>query len=308
MKRLMDSVTVATFPGAKDTLRSISPSLPKRNEPNERVDEIFQTLARRDKMLPMRPEAVAAYQRGNVILLTEKQPFAKIPSFMPLFLMRAGGSHKAFVNASRHNWMRPGNERTLIGLLIAGMVYYKYAENHNLFTGRSGLLLPAAAVYARALAKALDRRFGVSMSAVAFAQIHYSLAKFFLIDCMGLEPGDDVDAKALKASPGVGAGTVQLIDASVPDAAYKGFPNYVEALKNAVPRLSKVTVRSVLREVAALYREQALPMVDYAPYLFANIVYHETTAGVTNEFSFESAMGRQDGMKAYRELAAAVRR
>ena len=281
----------------------------RANVRNESLDAEMDSLSRKDRHVLMRNEAIQAYRNDEIILMYGDQS-RPLPPFVPMFIAKGPKGNQVYADITRHSKFKNGqvdmSSKTLAGFLVGALIYHRLVSNPKPFMRNSRILWSAAAIYSRAMLKAIDRRFGVRQIPLQEDEIRYSLAKFFLIHNMGMDRTGLVDDLASKSILNTNPDIVKSVDERMLPETFDSLRDFCKWLRMNFKRLEGFDARVLIAETASVYRSQGSLMADYGPYLFMQLAFFLTASNIGNEVAFESAVGK-DGIQLYRSLSGIIR-
>jgi hypothetical protein len=310
MRKLSDIVAL----GSKD-LKNIGENIAGLDlskiaiDPKE-LEEPIRSLQKKEQR-PLKSRVIMDYKDGLVVPVYEPTILSSIPVFIPMWVMNYNGKLVVAVNLTQRARQDKKTKditiypKTLFGLLLAGSVMRALITNEQSILSSTKLLTSLSKIYSNIFVKILDKSFAISANEVYLDQIRYLTAKFFLSNVAGRGSSMFLTDIALKSTVNSSRNIVLQVDGEMPVESYENINSFVNGLSKTFKRLSELKYRNILAEMVKLYSAPSFLMAEYLPFFVANILLAETGSGVNNEFSFETAMGKE-GTAVYAELSRLI--
>lgn len=274
------------------------------------INDLLLEIRKKEK-LPIRNHALSAVTSRKIAPLTNRELHVNVPHFLPYITVRGKGVTQTFFNLvpyirSYDDTQQVNmNRKTLMGMAICATIVNRCETDPSLFMRNSKVLQYGSTVYSRALMKSIDRVYGISQDPVQEDQCRYLLAKFFMLNGMGVAPSERLNSMAQKATGGTNEVIVGNVDDLMEPDDFSSLTTFVGALTRVFPRLAKLTVRGLYKEIVVQYKFTSTLMIEYPPYLFAAVVSTLVNANLINEFAFSTILG-QEGIKLFSELETQI--
>ena len=274
------------------------------------MEDSVRAIAKKENR-PLKNRVLNDLKDELVIPVFDPAGLSNIPVFIPFWIASYNGKIVCVVNLTQRGRQdkKTGeivvHPKTLFSLLMCGTVIRQMTINEHNVMGSTKLLTSLSKIYSRIFAKILDKNFAISANDLYLDQIRYLAAKFFLISIVG-KPNtpsiSDIAAKSIGTSSIQG---VRQVDAMMPTEAYANLTTFVKALGDVFKRLAKLSTRLLLGDTVRTYSAVSFLILEYCPYFVANILLAQTSAGINNEFSYDSVLDK-DGLAVYSEMARII--
>jgi hypothetical protein len=284
--------------------------------PHPEIADLLRTINRRFDRFPLKTRAFGLYTNNRINILGNKET-VKVPSFLPAWRVAGPRGLAAFVNAVPYI---PGSgpdhmdARVLFGLILAGEVLIDAWESWAKVSNSTALARAGAAVYSKMVFKVVDRIAGTGADRMRADQLKYLLAKYFMLNLMGMTPGDGPDAIAAAAVKSTTQGALDAFEGQVAEAAGRGDQaglyacglfDLVAALSASSPWLSRLTRRGFTQTLHALYGAPAMLAAEDFGYFMVALVTHQAGSELVNSYAFAPVF-EPDGTDAIAEFARLV--
>ena len=242
----------------------------------EDLDDVIKNNRRKEKG-PLAASTLIDLDQGLIVPVFHETDLSKIPQYIPYWPYVKDGKVKVFLNLSRYA-KRVSNStelnipaKTFHGLCVSADIVRKISENPARYTGSTELVVNTGIIFSRMIRKIIDKAVAISVDPVLDDKVRYILGKYFAISVCGITSPSMIENIAGSCVEKTGMGIVTTVNEIFKADAYSSFDKLVEALSTEYPRLSKLSVRLVVQEVAKLYGITSIVGIDFLPYLVASI-------------------------------------
>lgn len=277
---------------------------------HEHIEDTIKHIVKKETR-PLKGKVIVDYSERKVIPVLDPVSLDNMPPFIPFWTLPNSGKSVTVVNVTRFSRIDKKTKeisiypKTMFGLLLAGTVMNKLQQNENMILSSTKLLTALCCIYSRIFTKILDKNYAISANEIYLDQVRYLTAKFFLLSVVGRPDSASTSDIAAKAIGNSSKQAVMQVDSQLPPGSFENMLTFIDGLKSVFKRLTNLSYRNILAEIAKGYSAPAFLMMEYVPYFIANILYTVTNSGINNEYSFESVLGK-DGIVVYQELARLI--
>ena len=310
MRKLSEISALST-----DTLKSVGAALSNIKLQDcmvkiSQMEDSVRAITKKENR-PLKNRVLNDLKDELVIPVYDPVGLSNIPVFVPFWISTYNGRTVCVVNLTQRGRQdkKTGeivvHPKTLFSLLLCGTVIRQMIVNEHNIMGSTKLLTSLSKIYSKIVTKILDKSFAISANDLYLDQIRYLTAKFFLVSIVGKPNTPMISDIAMKSVATSSPQGVKQIDAMMPTEAYTNLETFVKALGEVYKRMAKLSARLLLGEVVRTYSAVSFLILEYCPYFVANILLAQTSAGINNEFSYDSVMDK-DGIAIYSEFARLI--
>ena len=242
----------------------------------EDLDDVIKNNRRKEKG-PLAASTLIDLDQGLIVPVFHETDLSKIPQYIPYWPYVKDGKVKVFLNLSRYAKRVPNSTelnipaKTFHGLCVSADIVRKISENPARYTGSTELVVNTGIIFSRMIRKIIDKAVAISVDPVLDDKVRYILGKYFAISVCGITSPSMIENIAGSCVEKTGMGIVTTVNEIFKADAYSSFDKLIGALSTEYPRLSKLSVRLVVQEVAKLYGITSIVGIDFLPYLVASI-------------------------------------
>jgi len=296
MKKITDSALFREVTSNTSVINSIKSIYIDRDKLDlGKLDEAINIINRR-MTFATKGKVMSYLNNGDIILISN--PLIKLPKYLNTLGKVYGNKVVAIVDIANYASLNKTAEsydiypKTLFSLAQNGAVLLELVNNWNRYTSNTSIIKNGAIVYSKLVGKVMDKLFAIGIDNFKQDEIHFFLAKFFLLNLCGKANSETIDNISYNAC--TNKSSLKLIkeeEKKFDKDAYEDIFKFFESLKY-VKGMQDLNVRSFIENWARMYGESTLLALDYLPSFISMIFSSVVNGNIAKDYIIESVVGK----------------
>lgn len=281
--------------------------------PEDLIHEV--SIINRYYKYPMKKSVLDAFNDGRLKpIVLPHGLIEKVPSSIPFILAANGSQLVAYVFID--NYVTKDKDMTSISidpkkfycLMESAYMAMVIQKSFPVIARSNYACTEAASIYAHMFIRVLNKKYALNVDRRAYAKVLYLAAKFFMVNCLGLDAASDsVNNYAIKVSDTDSPFMMNELDRAFgTNEAFKDLATFISLIRQnsylITQSLAELSVKDFITDFVAMYHSSAIMGLEHFAYFMFNVDSVILGAYLNNQAILEDIVGKS-GAKIYTLIA-----